>query len=115
MRRLLRWKGGRQLSRERPGRHGQGLGTRLRERRRGYSIAILLSEHARGSSAAGAAVFATDLHEEVLVEARRGAYQSAIVADVSPERLERYFLKSENGYRVRRELREIVLFACTTW
>jgi len=77
-----------------------------------YSIAMLLSEHARTLDAPPALqVFATDLHEEVLAEARGGLYPEAIATDVSPERLRRFFVKERQGYRVRRELREMLLFA----
>ncbi len=77
-----------------------------------YSIAMLLNEHARTLDAPPALqIFATDLDEDVLSEARAGAYPSAISTDVSPERLRRYFIKEHTGYRVRRELREILLFA----
>jgi two-component system CheB/CheR fusion protein len=77
-----------------------------------YSIAMLLSEHARLLDAPPALqVFATDLDEEVLSEARNGAYPEAIATDVSPERLRRFFVREHDGYRVRRELRETLLFA----
>ncbi|HKO49982.1 MAG TPA: chemotaxis protein CheB [Polyangiaceae bacterium] len=77
-----------------------------------YSIAMLLSEHARTLEAPPALqVFATDLDQEVLVEARNGIYPLAITEDISEERLQRYFVKEHRGYRVRRELREVVLFA----
>jgi two-component system, chemotaxis family, CheB/CheR fusion protein len=77
-----------------------------------YSIAMLLSEHARTLDAPPALqVFATDLDEDVLAEARNGAYPDAIATDVSPERLRRFFIREHSGYRVRRELREMLLFA----
>ncbi len=77
-----------------------------------YSIAILLSEHARTLDAPPLLqIFATDLHEDVLMEARNGLYPGAIATDVSAERLRRFFVKEHNGYRVRRELRESLLFA----
>ncbi|HEY1534806.1 MAG TPA: chemotaxis protein CheB [Polyangiaceae bacterium] len=77
-----------------------------------YSIAILLSEHARTLTAPPSLqIFATDLDEAVLAEARAGIYPDGIFADVSPERLQRFFVKDHHGYRVRRELREILLFA----
>ncbi|RYF15313.1 MAG: PAS domain S-box protein [Comamonadaceae bacterium] len=77
-----------------------------------YSLAMLLSEHARTLEAPPLIqVFATDLDEEAVQAARDGVYPSAIEADVSPERLRRFFLKEHRGYRVRRELREMVLFA----
>lgn len=77
-----------------------------------YSIAMLLSEHARTLEAPPALqIFATDLDEEVLTEARNGIYTDAISSDVSADRLRRFFVKEHQGYRVRRELREMLLFA----
>jgi len=77
-----------------------------------YSIAMLLSEHARTLDAPPSLqIFATDLDEEVLSEARNGLFPATISNDVSPERLQRFFVKEHRGYRVRRELREVLLFA----
>ncbi len=77
-----------------------------------YSIAMLLSEHARTlDTPPTLQVFATDLDEQVLAEARNGLYPTAITNDVSAERLQRFFVKEHRGYRVRRELREMLLFA----
>ncbi|MDM0032187.1 CheR family methyltransferase [Variovorax sp. J22P271] len=77
-----------------------------------YSIAMLLSEHARMlESPPLIQVFATDLDEEAIQASRDGIYPSAIEADVSEDRLRRFFTKEHRGYRVRRELREMVLFA----
>ena len=77
-----------------------------------YSIAMLLSEHARQVDAPPVMqIFATDLDEDAIQAAREGIYPAAIEADVSEERLRRFFVKEHRGYRVRRELREMVLFA----
>lgn len=77
-----------------------------------YSVAILLSEYARTLEAPPVIqVFATDLDDEAVQAARDGVYPAAIEADVSEERLRRFFLKEQRGYRVRRQLRESVLFA----
>jgi len=77
-----------------------------------YSIAMLLSEHARTLDAPPQIqVFATDLDEDVIKSARDGLYPTAITADISEERLRRWFLKELHGYRIRREIRELVLFA----
>lgn len=77
-----------------------------------YSIAILLCEQARTLEAPPQIqVFATDLDEDVIGEARDGIYPETIATDVSEERLRRFFLHEHGGYRVRREVREIVLFA----
>lgn len=77
-----------------------------------YSIAILLCEYARQLEAAPTIqVFATDLHDEAIQEAREGVYPATIVADVSEDRLRRFFTKEHRGYRVRHEIREVILFA----
>ena len=77
-----------------------------------YSIAMLLSEHARKLDAPPQIeVFATDLDDGVIKSARDGSYPDTIAADVSEDRLRRWFLKEARGYRVRREIRELVLFA----
>ena len=77
-----------------------------------YSIAILLHEHARTLDAPPSLqVFATDLDEGAIRAAREGLYPLALAADVSEERLRRFFTKERRGYRVRGELRETVLFA----
>ena len=78
-----------------------------------YSIAILLAEHARTLDAPPTIqVFATDLDEEAIAAARTGSYPFTISADVSDERLRRFFTMDHRGYRVRQELRETLLFAC---
>src|SRR5262249_62329163 len=56
-------------------------------------------------------IFATDLDRDAVERARQGFYPDNIVADVSPERLRRYFVKEERGYRVGKEIRETVVFA----
>ncbi|HKX44999.1 MAG TPA: chemotaxis protein CheB, partial [Burkholderiaceae bacterium] len=80
-----------------------------------YSIAMMLSEHARTlESSPQIQIFATDLDEDAIRAAREGIYSTTIEADVSEERLRRFFVKEHRGYRVRRELRELremVLFA----
>ena len=77
-----------------------------------YSIAMLLAEHAAGVPGAPAVqVFATDIDEDAIAIAREGIYTINDAADVSPERLRRFFQKEGDRYRVRQELREMVLFA----
>ena len=55
-------------------------------------------------------IFASDLDENSIKYARDGLYPAAIEADVSAERLERFFTREGDHYRVRRELRDAVLF-----
>jgi two-component system, chemotaxis family, CheB/CheR fusion protein len=77
-----------------------------------YSLAILLSEQARRLEAPPIVqIFATDLDEQAIKTARDGIYPFTIEADVSQERLRRYFVRELRGYQVRREVRELVLFA----
>jgi two-component system CheB/CheR fusion protein len=56
-------------------------------------------------------VFATDLDKDAIAKARQGVYPDNIAADVLPERLNRFFVKAEGGYRVGAEIREMVVFA----
>jgi two-component system CheB/CheR fusion protein len=56
-------------------------------------------------------VFATDLDEDAISNARVGAYPDNICADVSPKRMSRFFSKEEYGCRVSAEIREMVIFA----
>jgi two-component system CheB/CheR fusion protein len=77
-----------------------------------YSIAILLLEYAgRLDFPPEIQIFASDLSDEALARAREGLYTEVIVADVSPERLERFFSQEAGGYRVKKVVRESVLFA----
>ena len=76
-----------------------------------YSIAMLLHEPLWGIAGPQIQIFATDLDAEAIALAREGYYTEAEVADISPERLRRFFLKEHDGYRVKRELRETILFA----
>lgn len=77
-----------------------------------YSLAILLMEQAADlDHALEIQIFATDLGEGFLASAREGVYPEAIAADVSEERLQRFFIKEGHHYRVRNEVRERVLFA----
>src|SRR5215203_1201253 len=74
-----------------------------------YTIAMLLAEHADAAIEPPALqVFATDLDEHAIAAARDAFYTTSEVADVSEERLQRFFIREPGGYRVRRELREIV-------
>ena len=56
-------------------------------------------------------IFATDLDGDALEKARRGLYPATIEANVSPERLQRFFIKEDSKYRVCKEIREMITFA----
>jgi len=77
-----------------------------------YSIAIILLEVMRKMGKHfNVQVFATDIDPDAIEYARAGIYPVSIEADISPEQLKRYFSKEENRYRVRKQVRELVVFA----
>ncbi|NML16077.1 CheR family methyltransferase [Azohydromonas caseinilytica] len=77
-----------------------------------YSIAMLLTEQAAQlAQPPKIHVFATDIDEAAIGTARLGCYPSAIETDVSPSRLRRFFDKEGHQYRIRKEVREKVMFA----
>ena len=79
-----------------------------------YSIAILFREQVDRLDAGSrrtVQLFATDLDAEVLGEARQGRYPRSIAEHVSPERLERFFVRDADAYQVGKELREMCLFS----
>ena len=76
-----------------------------------YGLAMLIFEEAeRLDIHPHFQVFASDLDEGSIARAREGLYPAAIEADVSQERLERFFLREGDHYRVKHELRDSVLF-----
>jgi two-component system CheB/CheR fusion protein len=77
-----------------------------------YSVAMLLCEHAnRLDNPPNVQLFATDIDEQAIADARDGLYPSMIEADISPERLREFFGRDHGRYRVRKEIREKILFA----
>jgi two-component system CheB/CheR fusion protein len=77
-----------------------------------YSIAMLLCEHAaKLSDPPSLQVFATDIDEQSINTAREGIYPLTIEVDVSPERLRQFFMRVNGRYRVKKEIRDKVLFA----
>ena len=77
-----------------------------------YSIAILLLEEAaRRDVRSEIQAFASDLDDAALMTAREGRYPRAIEADMTDDRLKRFFTRENDHYRVTRELRNVVLFA----
>ncbi len=77
-----------------------------------YSIAMLMLEYAGTLEAPPKIqIFATDIDAGSIAAAREAVYPETIAADVSEERLRRFFSKDHRGHRVRREVRDLVLFA----
>jgi len=82
-----------------------------------YSIAITLLEylwaHTRNISQAATTIqiFATDISETALDRARTGLYTEAAVADISADRLKRFFVRQDGGYQVNKSVRDMCIFA----
>ncbi len=77
-----------------------------------YSLAMLfLEEIAAAKRNVKLQVFASDVDRDAVARAREGLYPETIEADVSSERLARFFSKEGNCYRVAPELRAAVVFA----
>lgn len=72
---------------------------------------LLIEEAARRHISPRLQIFASDLHEGSLDRAREGFYPGDIATDVSAERLARFFNQEDGGYRIRKEVRELVVFA----
>jgi len=77
-----------------------------------YSLAILFDEAIRKQTKAlQVQLFASDLDEHAINLARQGEYPDTISADVSAERLSRYFKGSAHTYRIKKEIRDQIVFA----
>lgn len=79
-----------------------------------YTMAIVLRECLDAQDRYGEIryqIFATDLDPDAIEVARHGRYVASIAADVSSERLGRYFVKEDEHYRIRQEIRETIIFA----
>ena len=79
-----------------------------------YSLAMAFKEareQANPTAPFTLQIFATDLDRDAIDKARQGLYPANITADVSPERLRRFFIHEESCYRVGKEIREMVTFA----
>jgi two-component system CheB/CheR fusion protein len=79
-----------------------------------YSIAILLEEQMEAQKQHFKIhVFATDIDSRAVEQARGGVYPASIAADVSPERLARFFTQEPDGsaYRIRKGIRDMLVFS----
>ncbi len=84
-----------------------------------YSIAILLQEHLDSlNEHFNLQIFATDIDNSAIARARNGIYPASIAADVSPERLSRYFTEESiaadgkpESYRIHKKIRDIMIFS----
>ena len=77
-----------------------------------YSLAMVFHEVlADRVKAHQIQIFGTDVSETAVEYARHGLYPATITADVSPERLRRFFLPIDGGYKVTKALRDMCVFA----
>src|SRR5262249_6413495 len=77
-----------------------------------YSLAILLKEAADNlKQDLPIQIFASDIDAEAIGKARAGIYPESIVADVSTKRLGQFFTREEGTYRIRRNVRDMIIFA----
>ncbi len=77
-----------------------------------YFIAIAFMETSEKSPRGlNLQVFATDLNEKLLEKARMGLYPKTLSDEISPERLSRFFVEEQGGYRVSKMVRDMVVFA----
>jgi len=79
-----------------------------------YSLAIVFKEvyeKLKNDKNFTLQIFATDIDSDAIEKARKGFFNQNIVADVSPERLNQFFTKEENGFHVNTAIREMIVFA----
>jgi two-component system, chemotaxis family, CheB/CheR fusion protein len=77
-----------------------------------YSIAMAFLEYlGEISRNVSLQIFATDLNDDLLEKARAGFYSKSLVQDISPERLGRFFIEEDGGYRISKTIREMCVFA----
>ncbi|MCK9395412.1 MAG: PAS domain-containing protein [Methylobacter sp.] len=79
-----------------------------------YTLAISILEaieQANPAASYSLQIFATDLDTDAIDQARQGFYTAHSASDISAERLTRYFNAENNGYRIKNEIHEMIIFA----
>lgn len=79
-----------------------------------YTLAIVFKEALGKVNPHGGIslqIFATDLDNDAIETARKGLFPANIATNVSQTRLNRFFIKSDDGYRINTEIREMIVFA----
>ncbi|MBC7450004.1 MAG: chemotaxis protein CheR, partial [Cytophagales bacterium] len=77
-----------------------------------YSIAILIKEHLHEiKKEIEVKIFASDIDKDALLKASKGIYHESKIAGMSKKRLDAFFVREGNGYRVRENIRSMIIFA----
>jgi two-component system CheB/CheR fusion protein len=77
-----------------------------------YSLAIIVREALGGAlEHERVQIFGTDVSDSAVSFARQGLYPATVADDISPQRLEQFFTKSDGGYQVTKVLRDMCVFA----
>ncbi|WP_150047972.1 chemotaxis protein CheB [Methylomonas rhizoryzae] len=79
-----------------------------------YSLAMIFKEvlaQNRYQQLFKLQIFATDLDQDAIAKARQGFYPATIAGEISKDRLSRFFTVDGSGYRIKKEIREMVIFA----
>jgi chemotaxis methyl-accepting protein methylase/PAS domain-containing protein len=77
-----------------------------------YSVAIIVQEYIGTlKQKYSVQIFATDIDKDAIDMARTGLYPEGITVDVSPERMNRFFTKKAATYKVKEEIRKMIVFA----
>jgi two-component system CheB/CheR fusion protein len=77
-----------------------------------YSIAISLMEYLEETGrTAPFQIFATDVSDTAIEKARAGIYTETAVRSTSPKQLAKFFTRTEHGYQVAKNIRDVCVFA----
>jgi two-component system CheB/CheR fusion protein len=77
-----------------------------------YSLAICLLEYlGNAANAPPIKIFGTEISDRAIEAARAGTYGESVAADVSAQRLQQFFVKTNRGYEVSRAVRDLCVFA----
>ena len=77
-----------------------------------YSLAMTLLEFLGDrASSFQVQIFGTDLNEKGIQKARAGIYRESIAVEISPERIARFFVRVDEGYRLNKAVRDMCVFA----
>ncbi|WP_321495956.1 chemotaxis protein CheB [uncultured Desulfobacter sp.] len=77
-----------------------------------YSLAIILKEVLdKNPNRVNLQLFGTDIDSRAINKAREGVYPCSIRADLGEDRVNRFFIKEGDFYRIRKEIRDCVVFS----